>query len=504
MRYAVAIPCWLASCGLALGMAACGATSNELGADAHADHHGPDASADVRREATSDVLADTMREAATDAAFVMAKHPPLPQVINTGAPGPGVLTAPQIVTVTFPGDPMVADLEKLGSGIASSAWWDEVRPGFCDHDGGPCIGDGPPGIAVELTTPPGPSYTDPQIQTWLTTQLNTGTLPLPLAGSLSQTIYVIYFPTTTVIHYGGPSCGALEGYHGAMSYSRLTDAGVLTQQVTYSVVVECPGYEADGAVTAAATLAFTTETASHEIMETTTDPVNGFSLDQYDPNTWGWTDDLGFEVGDLCDWFGPPPNYPYWPGENVPYPGGLTLQRIWSNPQAAAGLDPCLPIPPGVVFFEVAPQQQVFILDVGASVTFDAYAYSTAPTPDWTVIAQDFTPTKKVYLQLAISGATDTTNGPTLKVNNGDVLKVTMKLLADPGNTPNGEADGDFISYTGPADTPTAAYAWPFVVLTPADARGDGIDAAIGKRPAHKHTPGSIIPSGRSRAHASK
>jgi hypothetical protein len=529
MRRLLLVPFVLSPWGLAVGLPACGASTQDSGGDAghdaggashgdaavtpsdeggHADEAGhrhdaghradapapPDAGRDASADARRDALAEATADVAPDGPFVTATHPPLPELINFGAPGPGVLTAPQVVTVTFPGDTMAKDFEELGKGIASSTWWNEIRPGFCDSDAGPCMGDGPPGVSVKVTTPPAASYTDAELRTWLKDQIDTGVLPMPGPGSLSQTIYVLYFPQSTVITSSGTSCTDFFGYHGKMSYTDPADAGGKKQQVTYAVVDECTQPEPDGGVTAAYTLAFTTETASHEIVEASTDPVNGFYLDLDDPSTWGWNDVLGGEAADLCDWYGGPPNYPYWPLENVPYNSKLTVQRIWSNAQVAAGLDPCLPVPSGVVFFEVAPEQNVFVLDVGGSVTFPAYAYSTARTSGWTIIPEDMTPTTKYYLDFKVAGATSTDGGPTLSVNNGDVVSVTMKLLADPHDTPNGEADGALISYAGSADFPTAAYLWPFVVMTPADAMRFGIDASVTTRPVHKHTPGWTFP----------
>ncbi len=512
MHRLVVIPLALGLVGPPLAFAACSSGASDGGGDAghHADAGSPQrdstvdtTSRDVReagRDGEADARADGTGDAMRDAPFMTAKHPPLPKLVNYGAPGAGVLTAPQIVTVTFAGDPMAKEYEALGAGIASSTWWDAVRPGYCDSEGGPCVGDGPPGVAVEIATPAAASYTDAELRTWIKTQIAAGVLPKPAAGKPSQTLYVLYLPQSTVVHSGGRSCFDFFGYHNDFEFTD-PDGGA-RQKVAYAIVDECTIPGADGGVSEAGTFAATTETASHEILEATTDPVNGFYLDLNDPGAWGWNDVLGGECGDLCDWFGPPPDYATWAGENVAYSPSLTVQRIWSNPQVAAGRDPCLPVPPGVVFFEVAPEQQVFVLDVGGSVTFDAYAYSTAPVADWTVLALVFTPASKPYLSFSVAGAVDTDAGPAVKVNNGHVLKVTVTLLGDPGKTANGEADGVFLSYSGPPDNPTAAYLWPFIVITPSDATEAGLDAAISMRPVHKHVPGSPMPSIRSRIRA--
>jgi hypothetical protein len=428
----------------------------------------------------------------SDAAFVMAPHPPLPVLINQNAPGLGVLTAPQVVTVTFKDDPYVAAFQELGQGIASSAWWDQVIGGFCDGvggDGGPCIGHGPAGVSAVLPFAPNATYTDPQFQQLLVDQINAGVLPAPELGSISQSLYVVYFPQTSSVNGG---CSSFFGYHESFTFTP-KDGGP-AQTVPCAVVEECEAVLADGGFDDAGTLAYATETASHEIMEAATDTdFFGFYLNvlgpgPVDPNVLGWNNVLGGEVGDLCDWFGPPPYYDFFAAENVQYGSTpLILQRIWSNPQAAAGLDPCLPIPPGVVFFEVAPQPQYVVLDVGGSATIDGLAFSTAPTEAWSVDLLDFSgssPDGGSYLQLSMDGPGVDGGTTATGVNNGDVLKVHVTLLDDPGSSPNGSATGVLLSYAGPASNPTAAYLWPFTVMTPADALDGGLDAAVTPRPA--------------------
>lgn len=401
---------------------------------------------------------------ANDGPFVEAAHLPFPQLVYQGGP---IMTATKVVTVTFPNDPNVSTYDQLGSNIASSKYWDAVRTGYCETGGATCIGDGPAGVSAPIATAPATTYTDAQIQTWLETQITGNMLPAPdTTMPVSNTVYVLYFPASVAVTdpSGATSCQQFDGYHGAFTMG--------SQQVPYAVVDECD-YGSPSA-----TLTATTETAAHEIFEAASDPGNptGFYLDTTDPNTWGWNDAVGGEAADLCtDLFAL--------GGDAVNDGSIVVQRIWSNAFAKAGGDPCAPLQSPDVYFNVSPSQSVYVLDVGGSITFDASAFSTAPTTDWTLAAQDWTDPSTPYLSFSIQGGTDTDAGPVVQVNNGSKPKITMTLLKDPGGSANGEADGVLLSVRGTPSNPTADNIWPFIVLTPADAEDAGIDATISMRP---------------------
>src|SRR6185312_11137627 len=99
------------------------------------------------------------------------------------------------------------------------------------------------------------------------------------------------------------------------------------------------------------------------------------------------------------------------------------------------------------------------------SVTFEASAFSTAPTSDWTLAAQDWTDPSTQYLSFSIQGGTATDAGPVVMVNNGSKPKITVTLLKDPGASANGEADGVLLSVRGDPNNPTADNVWPFIVI---------------------------------------
>ncbi len=125
-------------------------------------------------------------------------HRALPQIEYQGGK---VVSSAQIVSVTFAGDPMTSDLQAFGQTVTSSSWWNAVRTEYCAADAGNCVGDGPAGTPVALTTSAAPSYTDSDVgapsslQAWLSSAFASGVLPQPTAALAA--IYVLYVPGTT-------------------------------------------------------------------------------------------------------------------------------------------------------------------------------------------------------------------------------------------------------------------------------------------------------------------
>jgi hypothetical protein len=393
-------------------------------------------------------------------------HASLPLEVYNDGP---LLTAPVVVTVTFEGDPMAAELESFGQSVASSAWWDAVRSGYCANGGATCVGDGPQGTMVELTTLAANRYTDSDqgggtLQEWLTSAMTSGVLPMPD----SNTLYVLYFPSTTTISLDGvDSCveDGFGGYHNSMMFG--------AQRVPYVAAIECEPIASPFPNIATLTaLQNTTMTTSHEIAEASTDPVppTGYTIDDTDPNNWGWIDVTGGgEAADMCVDF-------LSLNQDETSDGSFTVQRIWSNAQATSGLDPCNPLPPGGdVYFNAAPRQAFFIVAVGESVTFEVDAFASAPMGDWTLTAQDWSDSAATYLSFAIGDGVGTDAGPQIQVHDGSQVQVTVTLLQDPGSLDTGEADGSLISFSGNAEGPLAGHFWPIAVMSPADAADAGI-----------------------------
>jgi hypothetical protein len=384
--------------------------------------------------------------------------------------GGTLVAAPKVVTVTFPGDTMASSLAQIGASLTSSAYWDTIRAGYCGS--GVCVGDGTAGTAVALTTPPAGSYTDSSrggpstIQALLTQLLSDNQVPAPDAS----TIYALYFPATTTIDLDGQkTCVDVDGYHDAIELGP-------TREVLYAVIAECAPPAPLPQAPPLDTLGETTMTASHEIIETATDGSEknfGFYLDLTDPATWGWNDIQGGELADLCV-------DPFGLGLDETKDGTFAVQRVWSTSAAAAGQNPCVPVPAGEVYFNAFPTTSVVVANVGESKTIEVQALADGPMGAWTVSPQDWTdPTgASTFLSFSVEGGTDTDAGPVIQVKSGDRIRVTVTLTADPGGTMNGEADGVIVSANGDPTTATQARFWPFIVLTTAEAQDAGVTMA--------------------------
>jgi hypothetical protein len=457
-----------------------GASSGSSGAEVGSSG-GLDASIDVAR---SEAAADAKPKAAEVGPVIPpftgeAPHTPLPQLPYANGV---LLTSPKLVTVTFEGEQMQTDLAAFGQSVASSSWWDTVRAGYCNGSG-TCIGDGPPGSFVQLSYFPQSQYVDStqggpsSLQQWLAGEIANSHLPTPDA----QTLYVIYFPKTTRITLDGQvSCsnsgGGFGGYHFAIPIG--------LQTVAYAVVMECdPEVPIEPYVAKDTLLGATTLIASHEIAESATDMIvgTGYVLDNTDPNNWPWIYGTGGgEAGDLCvDQLGL--------NEDHTLSGLYTVQRIWSNTQAAQGVDPCVPAPPEDVYFNASPSRSLFELDVGQSVTFEVDAFSSGAMPNWELNTFDASPdfetnpqgaTLAPYLSFAIAGGFETDAGPQVTVNNGSKVQVTMTLLRDPGTLLYQMATGWLVSWSFAGPNVNGGHVWPVAVVTPGAAADAGIDAA--------------------------
>lgn len=388
--------------------------------------------------------------------FVEAAHAPLPQVVFHGGP---MLTTPKIVTVTFPGEANADALEAFGDTITTTDWWAAATSSLC-NDTGNCIGQGTSGGHVRLTSPPAASYSDATgggtstLQVYIAGLVQSGLLPAPDAN----TLYVFYFPASSLITLTESntqivsSCNQFQAYHNTFESQTMS-------AVAYAIVQECA--PAAG-LTPLQALTFQ---ASHEIVEASSDPAQqtlGYYLDLTDTSVLGWDLVIGGELADLCvDVSGL--------HQDRTAADGYTLQRIWSNANAARGIDPCIPSLAPDVYFNVAPTSSYFVLRVGGQTTFELDAFSTAATDPWTVEAIDWATeqgmVKAPLLNFSFNGASTAT------VTNGDKVAVTVSLNADPGQLRG--AEGVFFSVAGSLTAPTAAHIWPILVVTP-DVAGGG------------------------------
>ena len=202
-----------------------------------------------------------------------AAHGKPPVVSNLGGP---VLHSPTVVTFTFQDTANAAALQAFGASIGSTSWFGEVLGDYTTTTSTPA------GLSVAIAANADVTYVDNgavggDAGTGSGTDLNgfmnqaianavtAGTIPAPDGN----TVYMFYFPsTTTITGFVGQSCQDYGGYHFNQVY---VDG---TTPIYYAVLPDC-------AAGSSYELEASTITASHELIEATSDPApnTGWSLD---------------------------------------------------------------------------------------------------------------------------------------------------------------------------------------------------------------------------------
>ncbi len=420
-------------------------------------------------------------------------HAPLPTVNDSGG---GILANPTVVTVSFdpslytgnatpPPATLVSDLQTFDDAIMQTAWWDTIRAGYCE--GSTCVGEGAPGAHVSLVGANAPSvsgYIDSvaaqstsTLQPYIQGLLASGALPAPGAS----TFYLFYFPLSIPITLDGArSCETFGGYHNTLAYQASGGGGSVVE-VPYAVVSICDPPQTRSGVAQLSLEQTATMAASHEIIETVTDPYAGepgknpqdTSMLGYDITTteflpWALTMQGG-EVADLCaDLFGF--------GTDRWAQGAYTVTRVWSNGAAAASHDPCVPTPAGEVYFNAAPAggNDALAIAVGESVTFEVDAFSDGPTADWTLGIIDLNGNVDPSQPGSPCDASENVVCFSLSatsVNNGSKVTVTATLNSPPpaaAVSMPGTAGFEPYMIFSFATTSTAFHIWPGVVVAAA------------------------------------
>jgi hypothetical protein len=302
--------------------------------------------------------------------------PEVGQLVNNGG---NVLATPEIVTITWKGEPNADGFEKFADALGPSDYWKQTTSEY---------GVGPATSTmtdhIRLADAPPASLKDSDIPVFLQTHLGAadGVLPAPNGNQ----IYIFYIPSSTSFSLQGTEvCNS-----GVGGYHENTTAG--GKAVAFAVVPQCGGMDE------------TTLSASHELAEAATDPYPmsnrpGYSGFDDDHLAWEFFQQFQSENGDACEF------YREAPMDGTPYGVPFTTQRTWSNASAAAGHNPCVPAPKGA-YFNVTPLGLESIdLDLsqlgGSSATTKGYLvkvggtkqvplgfYSDQPTGDWTIEAQ--------------------------------------------------------------------------------------------------------------------
>lgn len=355
---------------------------------------------------------DDAGDAGTDAAVSYpASHTAMPLVDYNGG---RILQNPKIVTITFAGDDttLVPRLQQFGDVITTTPWWTAVSAEYCQQpNDSPCIGQGSSGGHVVVGNPPLTDYTDSStggpstIQDFIKQHVvggGDGGAAADFPTPDSNTLYVLYFPANvTVTLDGSASCSSFGAYHNTMT---LPDKDANPIAVPYAIIPRCDTKES-----------VTTVSASHEIIEAATDPDIGENHLSYYMLNQLWAV-AGGEVGNLCEGFGS--------SGTTTVESTFVVQRSWSNKSAAAGNDPCVPIPASEVYFNAAPRQaKVVLAKAGASAVLDIDAFSSGPTAPWALSAFDFAAFQSGNSILSFSF--DKTS-----VQNGDHVRLTITATA--------------------------------------------------------------------------
>jgi hypothetical protein len=362
-------------------------------------------------------------EESVDPTVFPAIRPPFPQVPYRGG---GLLISPQIVTVTFKGDSLAADLESFGDSITQSQWWTDVTAEYCMPSPAACITAGTPSPRphVVLQAAPEGTITDDSTRVLITGGIASGQLPAPTPG----TLYVLYYPPSSqletslgdALFHHGEQCQTVGGFHSALPAAANPTSG---GPIPYAIVFECPAGDRFTSI-----LDDVTFSAAHEIVEAATDPgagaaSTGFALPDSNP----WASYAGGELADLgqIDFQVQPAGATGYLQTATTSTGSYVVPRIWSNAAARAGGDPSRPQIAGATYFNVAVEQgdTAPTLRKGDVATFKATAFSTGPmTWDVSALGSDATG-DSTGLSVALSATS---------VQNGDPLKVTVTVLQEP------------------------------------------------------------------------
>ena len=341
------------------------------------------AGADMARESEPDMAMDN----GSPSGKYPAPHADLPMVESPGGP---ILNKPIWVPVFFANeDPAMKMqiLDFLGK-VGTSQYWSDA---LSEYGVGP--GATWPAV-VELQETPPASLTDQEIQIWLAGKLDADDPALPAAKA--NMIYVLHYPSGTTITlpsgFNGTSTSCVEfgGYHSDVHL----DTNHFKTDVVYAVIPRCDQFGKFSGIDAITT------TESHELAEAATDPYpqTNPAYQQVDSDHLYWMLALGGgELGDMC---AQEPNGFAQFGD-LPY----VVQRVWSNDAAAAGHDPCRPVPSQTAYFNAIPDfkdtvtinlgQEITMpgiqVPVGQSKTVDLDLFSDGDTGgSWSVKVLDF------------------------------------------------------------------------------------------------------------------
>jgi hypothetical protein len=322
-----------------------------------------------------------------DAGFHPAPHAQLPMVYpHTGT----VLSAMQLVTLTYQGYGAASDVIAFGDALVASSWYRTTGAEYgvlpATHRQHVGVGPLPASLGRD------------QIAAQITDLITQGAVPAPSAAG-NQLLYLLYVPHSDSVSLG--DLAGLGGYH-----DMLTVDGV---RFPIAVVLD------DGTA-----LAATTTQAAHQVIDAATNPYlppdAGYYADPPERDPWRL---LRREVADLCE------------GEDAVVEGGFAFPRVYSNTAAVASMTPCTPVQPGDVYYDVtAEPSQIQTIAAGTSFDFQLTGWSTGPLAPWRVRIRAAASSMLRYDEMRPELSSDT-------INNGQTVTLTLHAPFDaaPGTT---------------------------------------------------------------------
>ncbi|HEX4824456.1 MAG TPA: hypothetical protein VFV19_09090 [Candidatus Polarisedimenticolaceae bacterium] len=260
-----------------------------------------------------------------------------PQLSYFGGP---LVQSPTIIPVFWSTDvnaTLVANIPQFYADVTNSSYWqwlseyDSVglSPGTSQAI---LPGNGHAGVVITpLKCAPGGNpcnLTDVDVQNELVRQIGLGALPAPTLDCTGNatTIYMVHFAPNVHLSLfpGFNSCVDFCAYHNTGVY------GPTNVPVVYAAIMDYfTGACAMGCGSEPTPLGISTDVASHELVESVTDPDIGLDTDANYAYPAGWGDNFNNcgEIADICDSGAV--------GDTITVSGRTWyVQQVWSNQQA--------------------------------------------------------------------------------------------------------------------------------------------------------------------------
>jgi hypothetical protein len=322
-----------------------------------------------------------------DAGFTPAPHAPLPIVKeHTGI----VLSAMQLVTITYAGYDATPDVVAYGDAMVGSTWYRTTGAeyGVLSARHRQQIVAGAPPAMLDRG----------QIAAQIVDLIDRG-MVIPPDAVGNQVLYLLYVPPSVAL---GTDLVGTRGYH-----DMATRDGV---RFPIAVAID------DGSG-----LATTTTQAAHQVIDAATDPYprpnDGYYADPPQTDPWSL---LRREVADLCE------------GEDAVLEGAFAFPRVYSNVAAAASMTPCTPVRPGDGWYDVtADPPQIQTVAPGGSFKFRLTGWSTAPLPPWSVRIRAAASSMLSFDEMRPELSSDT-------INNGQTVTLILHAPFEAGSGTTG------------------------------------------------------------------